>query len=150
VALTDPTGQQLTITVETMKRDSSQCGFSSPVEHNTTEQTATFQLDSSFAHITQLYVFFSNFSTIDVNQAFIYKGIIALNNGMLTLQLPIRVLHTLSTINCTKGAYEAPPASTPFSLPYQDDFDQYTIFSEAAFFADQLVQRSALSIFHYW
>jgi galactosylceramidase len=137
VALTDPTGQQLTIIVETMIRSNSQCKWSSSVDYNTTEQTATFQLDSSFAHITQLFVFFSNFSTIDVNQTFIYKGIIALNKRTFTLQLPLEVFYTLSTINGTKGAYEPPPASTPFPLPYQDDFNQYPISSEAALFADQ-------------
>jgi galactosylceramidase len=137
VSLTDPTGQQLTIIVETMNRNSSQCKWTTSVDYNTTEQTATFQLDRSFAHITQLFAFFSNFTTIDVDQAFIYKGIIALNNGTFTLQLPIEVVYTLSTINGTKGAYEPPPASTPFPLPYEDDFDQYPIFSEAALFADQ-------------
>jgi galactosylceramidase len=104
---------------------------------DTTEQTATFQLDSSFAHITQLFVFFSNLSTIDVEQAFIYKGIVLLNKGVFTLQLPVEVIYTLSTINGTKGAYAAPPASTPFPLPYKDDFNQYPINSEAALFADQ-------------
>jgi galactosylceramidase len=137
VALTDSTGQQLTIIVETMKRDNSQCRFSSSIQYNTTDQTGTFQLDSSFAHITQLFVFFSNFSTTDVDQAFVYKGIIALNNGTFTLQLPVGVFYTLSTINGTKGAYNPQSTSKPFPLPYQDNFDQYAIFSEAAYFADQ-------------
>jgi galactosylceramidase len=60
-----------------------------------------------------------------------------LNNGAFTLSLPVEVLYTLSTINGTKGAYEAPPASTPFPLPYEDDFNQYPLSSEAALFADQ-------------
>jgi galactosylceramidase len=136
VALTDSTGQQLTIIVETMKRDSSQCAWSSSPFYNTTKQTATFQLDNSFAHITQLFVFFSDFNTYDVDQAFIYKGIVALNNGIFTLQLPVGVVYTVSTINGTKGTYEAPP-STPFPLPYEDDFDEYPVSSEAAFFSDQ-------------
>ena len=137
VALTDPTGQQLTMVVETMERDNSQCRFSSSINYNTTEQTATFQLDSSFAHVTQLFVFFSNLSTIAVDQAFVYQGIISLNNGTFTLQLPVGVLYTLSTINGTKGAYKAPSASSLFPLPYQDDFDRYPVFSEASLFADQ-------------
>jgi galactosylceramidase len=137
VALTDSTGQQLTIIVETMIRDRSQCMWSSSTKYNTTEQTATFELDSSFAHITQLFVFFSNLSTHDVNQTFIYKGIITLNSGAFTLPLPVSVLYTLSTINGTRGAYEAPPDSMPFPLPYQDNFNQYPISTEAAYFADQ-------------
>jgi galactosylceramidase len=137
VALTDSTDQQLTIIVETMRRDSSQCSFSSSVKYNTTDQTATFELDSSFAHITQLFVFFSDFTTTDVNQAFIYKGTITLDNRSFTLQLPVGVFYTLSTINGTKSAYGAQPVSMPFPVPYQDDFDKYVVSSEAAYFADQ-------------
>ncbi len=137
VTLTDPTSQQLTIIIETMKRNSSQCSWASSAFYNTTDQIATFQLDSSFAHITQFFVFFSDFNTHDVDQAFIYKGIVTLNNGSFTLQLPVGVVFTVSTINGTKGAHEAPPPSMLFPLPYQDNFDQYSTSSEAAFFADQ-------------
>jgi galactosylceramidase len=66
-----------------------------------------------------------------------YKGIITLNNGTFTLPLSVSVLYTLSTINGTKGEYEAPPDSMPFPLPYEDNFNRYSISSEAAFFADQ-------------
>lgn len=72
-----------------------------------------------------------------MNQTFIYQGIIALNNRTFTLPLPVKVLYTLSTINGTKGAYESPPSSMPFPLPYRDSFDEYPISQEAAFFADQ-------------
>jgi galactosylceramidase len=82
VALTDPTGKQLMIIVETMERDSSQCSWSH-----------SFQLDSSFAHVTQLFVFFSNLSTYDEDQFFVYKGTIALNSGAFTLDLPVKVVH---------------------------------------------------------
>ncbi|UJR34751.1 hypothetical protein I4U23_027529 [Adineta vaga] len=137
VALTDSTGQQLTIIIETMIRDNSQCRFSGSIGYETSDQTATFQLDSSFVHITQLFVFFSNLSTIDVNQAFIYNGTIALKNGSFTLRLPVEVFYTLSTINGTKGAHKASPPSKPFPVPYEDNFDQYSISSEAAYFSDQ-------------
>jgi len=119
-----------------MQHDTSQCSWSKSPNYNISEQTATFQLDSSFGHITQLFVFFSNLSTIDMNQTFIYKGILTLNSGSFTLPLSVGVLYTLSTINGTKNAYEAPP-SMPFPLPYQDDFNTYPISSEAAYFVDQ-------------
>lgn len=116
VTLTEPTTQPLMIIVETMIRNTSQCQWGTSVEYNTTEQIAIFQLDSSFAHVTQLFVFFSNFSTIDVKQAFIHNGIIAVDSGAFILPLPVEVVYTFLTINGAKGAYEAPPASTPFSL----------------------------------
>ena len=137
VALTDSTGEQLTIIVETMNRDKAQCRFSTSDVYTTTDQTATFQLDSSFAHVTQLFVFFSNFTTIDVNQAFVYKGVVKLDNGSFTLSLPVVVFYTVSTMNGSKGAYETQAVSTPFPIPYQDDFNKYTVASEAAYFADQ-------------
>ena len=136
VSLTDPTGQELTIIVETMDRNRSQCAHSSTVYYNTTDQTATFQLDSSFSQIKQLYVFFTDLNIVDVNQAFAYKGVITLNDGKFTLQLPVGVLYTVSTINGTKGSYEAPP-SNPFPLPYTDNFDQHRTSSEAPYFSDQ-------------
>lgn len=116
VTLTEPTTQPLMIIVETMIRNTSQCQWGTSVEYKTTEQIAIFQLDSSFAHVTQLFVFFSNFSTIDVKQAFIHNGIIAVDSGAFILPLPVEVVYTFLTINGAKGAYEAPPASTPFSL----------------------------------
>jgi galactosylceramidase len=136
VALTDPTGQQLTIVIETMSHDSSQCMWSTSPQYTIAEQTATFQLDSSFAHITQLFVFFSDLTAMNTNQSFIYKGVVTLDNRSFTLQLPIGVVYTLSTLNGTKGKYAIPP-SMPFPIPYQDDFDKYPISSEAAYFADQ-------------
>jgi galactosylceramidase len=135
VALTEQSSQQLTIIIETMAHDSSQCGARS-VNYNITEQTATFQLDSSFAHITQLFVFFSDLTARDINQSFIYKGVVTLDNRSFTLQLPIGIVYTLSTLNGTKGTYEIPP-SMPFPIPYQDDFDKYPVASEAAYFSDQ-------------
>ena len=137
VALIDQANQQLTIIIETMKHDSSQCSWSTSVKYNITDQTGTFQLDNSFAHVTQLFVFFSDFNTGDVNQSFVYKGVVALSDRSFTLQLPVGVLYTLSTINGTKGTYGTSPTSQPFPLPYQDNFDRYTVSQEAAYFADQ-------------
>jgi galactosylceramidase len=136
VALTDQSGQQLTIIVETMAHDSSQCAGAKSVNYNVTEQTATFRLDSSFTHVTQLFVFFSDLTAGNINQSFIYKGVLTLDNRSFTLQLPIGVVYTISTINGTKGTYEI-PSSMPFPIPYQDDFDKYPVASEAAYFADQ-------------
>ena len=73
---------------------------------------------------------------MNVNQAFTYKGVITLNNGKFTLQLPVGVLYTVSTTNGTEGAYEATP-SKPFPLPYADNFDRHRTSSEAPYFSDQ-------------
>ena len=74
---------------------------------------------------------------MDINQTFIYQGITKLASGSFTLQLPVGIFYTLSTMNGTKGAYHTQSVSTPFPLPYHDDFDKYLVDSEAAYFADQ-------------
>ena len=137
VTLTDPTGQELTIIIETMRHNTSQCAWSSSPQYNVTNQIATFTLDSSFSQVKQLFVFFTNLDTADMNQTFLYQGNVVLNGRSFTLQLPVGVVYTLSTINGTKGTYPISSVSTPFPLPYQDDFDKYPVASEAAFFADQ-------------
>ena len=137
VALTDPTGQKLTIIIETMMHDTSQCLWSKSPQYNVTNQTATFALDESFAHIKELFVFFSNLNNSDMNETFVYQGIVKLDSGSFTLQIPVGVVYTLSTINGTKGAYPIESVSTPFPLPYHDDFNNYPVASEAAYFADQ-------------
>ena len=137
VALTDPTGQELTIIIETMRHNTSQCVYTESPEYNVTDQTATFVLDSSFSQIEQLFVFFTNLDATDMNQTFVYRGIIKLSDQSFTLQLPVGVVYTLSTINGTKGTYPMKSVSTPFPLPYYDDFDRYPIASEAAYFSDQ-------------
>ena len=58
VSLIDSTGQQLTIILKTMKRDASQFAHSNSVHYITIDQTATFELDSSFGHINQLYIIY--------------------------------------------------------------------------------------------
>lgn len=136
VSLTDPAGQHLTIIVETMDRDRSQCAHSSTIHYTTTNQTATFQLDNSFDHIKQLYVFYTDLNVVDVNQAFTYHGVLNVTGKKFQFQLPVGVLYTISTINGTKGSYNAPP-SMPFPLPYFDNFDQHRISSEAPYFSDQ-------------
>ena len=137
VALTDPTGQQLTIISETMMHDTSQCAWSNSPKYNVTNQTATFALDESFAHIKELFVFFSNLNNSDMNETFVYQGIVKLDSGSFTLQIPVGVVYTLSTINGTKGTYPIESVSTPFPLPYHDDFNNYPLASEAAYFSDQ-------------
>ena len=136
VSLTDPKGEHLTIIVETMKREDSLCAHSSSVPYTTTNQTATFQLDDSFAHVQQLYVFLTDLRTTDVGKSFVYQGVIQPDKGSFTLNLPVGILYTVSTINGTKGSYQS-PASTPFPLPYADNFDSRQTFSEAPYFSDQ-------------
>ena len=57
--------------------------------------------------------------------------------GMVKVHLPADVVVTLSTIgSAKKGSYSPPPASSPFPLPYSENFNPNN-FSEAFNFADQ-------------
>ena len=92
VSLTDPSGEQLTIIVEPMEREDSLWAHSGSVPYSTINQTATFQLNDSSSHIKQLFVFFTDLRTKDINQSFVYQGVIALENGTFTLELRVGIL----------------------------------------------------------
>jgi len=95
-------------------------------------------LTGSFASIKGLHVFASTLGPRSSNsQWFMYKGFQSVVNSMITVDLQLNMIYTLSTVNGTKGNYSAPPASTPFPFPYADNFDSYAISSEAAGFTDQ-------------
>ena len=72
------------------------------------------------------------------SQAFIYKGLIALNNGTFTLQLPVGChLHGYRRLTVQKVHTKLHRLLRHFHYRIEDDFDQYRISSEAALFADQ-------------
>uniref|UniRef100_A0A671QGV4 Galactocerebrosidase n=1 Tax=Sinocyclocheilus anshuiensis TaxID=1608454 RepID=A0A671QGV4_9TELE len=135
VALIDRQGN-LTIVIETMTHNHSQC-IRPPLPHfDVSPQKATFQLKGSFAHLTDLQVWYSklDFETkkdVYFNQ-FVY-------NGSFTLRLDVDEVYTITTVNTgQRGSYPEPPKSRPFPKNYSDDFTvDNPPFSEAPYFADQ-------------
>ncbi|KAF4099212.1 galactocerebrosidase isoform X1 [Onychostoma macrolepis] len=139
VALTDRKGN-LTIVIETMTHNHSQC-IRPPLPHfDVSPQIATFQLKGSFAHLTDLQVWYSklDFET-KKDTLFQRSSPIKVYNGSFTLKLDVDEVYTITTVNTgQKGAYPEPPKSRPFPKNYSDDFTiENPPFSEAPYFADQ-------------
>ena len=136
VSLTD--GTQLTLVIELMPSDATQCHWGTGPSYTVSSQEATFQLDASFAHVAHLYLFTTNVSSnASVDDDFEAGGTVAVVNGQVTLTLHPWMLYTLSTLNSTRGSYPTPPPATPFPLPYSDDFNAHPLDSEAPYWFDQ-------------
>uniref|UniRef100_A0A8C2IA78 Galactocerebrosidase n=1 Tax=Cyprinus carpio TaxID=7962 RepID=A0A8C2IA78_CYPCA len=139
VALTDRKGN-LTIVIQTMTHSHSQC-IRPPLPHfDVSPQKATFQLKGSFAHLTDLQVWYSKLDFKTKNDTLFQRSSpIKVYNGSFTLKLDVDEVYTITTVNTgQKGAYPEPPKSQPFPKNYSDDFTiDNPPFSEAPFFADQ-------------
>ncbi|XP_062857083.1 galactocerebrosidase [Trichomycterus rosablanca] len=139
VALTDGQGN-LTVIIETMTHNHSQCIRPALPPFNVSAQTATFQLKGSFAAITKLQVWYSKLD-FQTKKDVLFKNSdpIKVSNGYFTLKLDVDEVYTITTVTSgNKGLHPDPPASAPFPKNYSDDFKvRNPPFSEAPYFADQ-------------
>ncbi|TNM95964.1 galactocerebrosidase [Takifugu flavidus] len=139
VALTDGKGN-LTIVIETMTHDHSVCIRPPLPAFNVTSQTAMFQLEGSFASISEVQVWRSHFGFKSKKPSFFERLTpLKLVDGFFSLHLMEDEVYTLTTLKVgQKGSYPSPPASSPFPKVYKDDFNvRHPSFSEAPYFADQ-------------
>lgn len=139
VALTDRKGN-LTIIIETMTHEHSQC-IRPPLPHfDVSPQIATFELKGSFAHLADLQVWYSKLDFKSGNGT-LFKQLrpIRAHNGLLSLKLDVDEVFTITTVTTAqRGFYPEPPKSCPFPKNYTDDFTiDNPPFSEAPYFADQ-------------
>uniref|UniRef100_A0A8C9WK94 Galactocerebrosidase n=1 Tax=Scleropages formosus TaxID=113540 RepID=A0A8C9WK94_SCLFO len=139
VAFTDGNGN-LTIVIETMTHDHSQCIRPPLPAFNVSAQSATFHLKGSFNALTSLQVWHSKLDFKRQN-SILFKQLspMKLSDGTFSLDLDVDEVYTLTTITTgQKGAHPAPPSSTPFPKIYKDDFNvRNPPFTEAPDFADQ-------------
>ncbi|KPP67000.1 galactocerebrosidase-like, partial [Scleropages formosus] len=139
VAFTDGNGN-LTIVIETMTHDHSQCIRPPLPAFNVSAQSATFHLKGSFNALTSLQVWHSKLDFKRQN-SILFKQLspMKLSDGTFSLDLDVDEVYTLTTITTgQKGAHPAPPSSAPFPKIYKDDFNvRNPPFTEAPDFADQ-------------
>ena len=135
VALTDGKGA-LTIVVEAMTKEISDCVHGPAPPGNITGEYVSFRLTGAFDTIKSLYVWQSQFDQPST-QWFMSEGSFAVENGVVTINLQPNTIWTLSTINGFRGNHTAPPSPLPFPFPYADNFDSHTLHSQAAYFTDQ-------------
>ncbi|KFQ27673.1 Galactocerebrosidase, partial [Mesitornis unicolor] len=139
VALTDGLGN-LTIIIETMTHNHSQC-IRPPLPHFSVEpQRATFYLKGSFDLRRSLLIqelgcfvtYLSDFCSLSFLYFQVWKG-------SFSLDLDVDEVYTLTTLKTGKKcACPEPPPPQPFPSNYKDDFNiRNPPFSEAPNFADQ-------------
>ncbi|XP_030308226.1 LOW QUALITY PROTEIN: galactocerebrosidase [Calypte anna] len=139
VALTDGLGN-LTIIIETMTHNHSQC-IRPPLPHySVTPQRATFYLKGSFYMVETLQVWHSRLS-FESGKSILFQQLhpVKVGKGIFSLDLKVDEVYTLTTLKTGKkcGCPEPPPPH-PFPSNYKDDFNiRNPPFSEAPNFADQ-------------
>ncbi|XP_044518055.1 galactocerebrosidase-like [Gracilinanus agilis] len=139
VALADGLGN-LTIIIETMSFPFSQCVKNNDIHpFKVSEQITTFSLQGTFNGLAMLQVWYSKLGKQPWNDTFKQLPPLKVIDGIVTLQLGLDELYTLTTLTTgKKGKHPIPPKSKPFPSKYKDDFnvgDQ--CFSAAPNFADQ-------------
>jgi galactosylceramidase len=92
-ALAPQGANELTIIVEKLDRGTSACGYSHPPPNATTPELATFVLGGSFAAVTKLYVWYSNFSNptiaTDPDLLFQQQAPIVVMDGQVSLKVGV-------------------------------------------------------------
>uniref|UniRef100_A0A6J0VCJ9 Galactocerebrosidase n=1 Tax=Pogona vitticeps TaxID=103695 RepID=A0A6J0VCJ9_9SAUR len=139
VALTDGQGN-LTIIIETMTHDHSECIRPPLLPFFVSPQKATFHLKGSFSKLTALQMWYSKLEFTSSNSTLFQSlGPKNVSEGMVTLNLGLDEVYTLTTLTTGhKGRLPEPPPSQPFPSCYKDDFNiRDPSFSEAPYFADQ-------------
>ncbi|NXF37154.1 GALC Galactocerebrosidase, partial [Nyctibius bracteatus] len=139
VALTDGLGN-LTIIIETMTHNHSQC-IRPPLPHfSVTPQRATFYLKGSFYMVETLQVWHSRLGFESGNSSLFQQlHPVKVCKGSFSLDLNMDEVYTLTTLKTgQKCGCPEPPAPQPFPSNYKDDFNiRNPPFSEAPNFADQ-------------
>ncbi|TGZ60692.1 hypothetical protein CRM22_008389 [Opisthorchis felineus] len=125
VSLVSPDRNDLTIIVETMSHDHSVCIRPSLPHYTVIPQNVTFMITGEkFSGNESLHVYRTKLEFVGEKKSeyFNYAGEIEIVNNRFTLPLDIDELYTLSTIKAVENSYPKPPPSTPFVLPYVDNF----------------------------
>ncbi|XP_059177074.1 galactocerebrosidase-like isoform X2 [Physella acuta] len=139
VGLVSPTGDQLTIVIETMTHNHSICIRPSLQPYNVYPQEVTITLAGSFSNVTAMNVWYSKLGfNGDEDIMFQKKEPLQFRSGQAILALGLDEVFTLTTLaGGQKGLYPDPPASKPFPLPYFDNFEGYSLYQEPFNLAQQ-------------
>ncbi|XP_076201356.1 galactocerebrosidase isoform X3 [Aptenodytes patagonicus] len=139
VALTDGLGN-LTIIIETMTHNHSQCIRPLLPHFSVTPQKATFYLKGSFYMVQTLQVWHSRLGFESGNSSLFQQlHPVKVWKGSFSLYLNVDEVYTLTTLKTgQKCGCPEPPPPQPFPSNYKDDFNiRNPPFSEAPNFADQ-------------
>ncbi|KAK6179704.1 hypothetical protein SNE40_012007 [Patella caerulea] len=143
VVLTSPDEQQLTIIIETLSQDPSECTRPARFQYlkNLKEQIVNFQLKGKFAgSIESLNAWYSRPGYSKVPPVYFKKmDPVMVQNGSISLTIKQNEVWTLTTVTTgNKGSYPNIPDSGPFPIPYAEDFEGYSVGEEPYYFAQQI------------
>ncbi|XP_059176870.1 galactocerebrosidase-like isoform X3 [Physella acuta] len=139
VGLVSPTGDQLTIVIETMTHNHSICIRPPLPKYDVQPQDVLITLKGAFATVTELNVWYSKLGFNGAQDILFQKrNPLRLQNGQATLSLGLDEVITLTTLTGgQRGSYPSPPPPKPFPLPYKDDFEGYSLYQEPFNLAQQ-------------
>lgn len=134
-----PGSTDMSIVVEKMTHDSSNCARGNNPGYNTAAENVTFILKGSFANVTSLNVWYSNLTDgNDSSQLFIKKGPIPVTNGRVTISVAPGDIFTLTTLTRGNKGSHTPPGPSTFPLPYTQNFDDETVPAPPRIWYDQM------------
>ncbi|XP_077992029.1 galactocerebrosidase-like [Glandiceps talaboti] len=129
----------ITIVIETMTHDHSICVRPPLPKYTVEKQNATFHLKGNYTGIEELHVWHSKLG-FNGGKTTLFESLdnIEVVDSQFTIELDVDSVYTLTSfVIGGKGEFSGIPKSSPFPLPYKDDFEAYPEYSEAANFADQ-------------
>ncbi|XP_067657033.1 galactocerebrosidase-like [Haliotis asinina] len=141
VSLVSPDGKDLSVVIETMTHNHSQCIRPYLPPYTVTPQTITLDLGGNFRSVTKLYVWYSKLGFNDTKTSSVFfKSLpsVQVIDGMVSLKVGLDEIYTLTTLTTgTKGDYGTPPPYHTFTLPYTEDFESYENNAEPLLMAQQ-------------
>jgi galactosylceramidase len=139
VTRVSPDLRDLSIVVEKMTHDDSNCARGSNPDYSVETEVVTFIFNGSFTHLTSLHVWYSNLTDgNDSKQLFLQLADLPIVNNRATLTVRADELYTLTTLATgSKGSHPI-PAPAPLPIPYLQNFDAETIYSPPALWYDQM------------
>ncbi|ESO86134.1 hypothetical protein LOTGIDRAFT_195251 [Lottia gigantea] len=130
VSLQSPDEQDFTIVIETISHNMSVCIRPYLPPYTVQNQTVVIKLEGPLKIINKLSVWYSKLSKEEPSSMLIQKTGILVTDGQFQMDLGIDEIWTLTTVTTGAKAKREPPPSKPFPVPYFDDFENSSEFSE--------------------
>ena len=134
--LVDPSGSDFTILAVKISHDHARCTRPGLPNEPVYPETVTFTLASNLK-AASLGVWKSNYET-NVTQQFERQADVKVVDGKFSLNIQPGDYYTVSTVTTAKKGHHDSPASTPFPLPHNDDFNEVVNGQEGAYLTDQI------------
>ncbi|KAK7109521.1 hypothetical protein V1264_013550 [Littorina saxatilis] len=139
VSLVSPDVSQLTVVIETMSQEHSECIRPALPYYNVSAQNVTLQLMGSFVDVQEMEVWYTKLGFNGQGSLTFYKlPSIQVSKGQVQVSLGVDEIYTLTTVTTgKKGDYGTIPDSKPFPIDLFSFFESLNESSEAPYFSAQ-------------